>query len=696
MRTVLRAFSRLYPMAKRWLKRFPGGVYPSYRKELSLRHPCHDPIIPDELVLPLQQHVGAPAVPLVTVGERVRKFQRLAKPAPGLSAPVHAPTSGLIKAIEKRPLPHPSGLPDWCIVIEPDHEDEAGEMPIEIETPTCPTSLKQMILQAGIVGMGGAGFPSWRKLPQKKGQVHTLLLNGAECEPYITCDDMLMQTRAEEIIRGACTIAACIGAEKIIVGIEDNKPRALAAMQQAAEGRGVEIQSVPTVYPMGGQKQLTEQLTGIEIPADAHAVDVGLLMFNVATVAAIHHASEYHQPLISRMVTVTGEGLNDPMNIEALLGTPFATLAALADPKTELNYPLIMGGPMMGFEVPDPTVPVIKTTNCILANPPQPVEPAMPCIRCGECMEACPVNLLPQQMYWHAHAHEWDKVEKLNLFDCIECGCCSFVCPSHIPLVQYYRHAKGEIRKLREEQAFQEHARRRHEAHLARLEREKQEKEARLQAKKAAVKKQAAQQTPASSATPSARQRAIEAAKKRAQQEAGGASTSSAADKRKAAMEAARKRAAAARGSQDKSTDTTAEAKAQRKQAAQAAAKAKAAALKAQKTAQQSQQTGATEQQSPRKAAMEAAKRRAQALKAKKQAQTGENSEKTAPNTDQETAEKTGPQKNGGTPMATTPEAADSAQSSPPSAEARRKAAMAAARKRAAALRAKKQQESES
>ena len=700
MKALIRAFSHLYPMAKRWLKRFPGGIYPDYRKELSLRHPLHAPIIPNELILPLQQHVGVPAIPTVEVGERVKKFQRIAKPAPGLSVPVHAPTSGTIKAIEKRPLPHPSGLPDWCIVIEPDGHDQAGEKPIEIQKPKCPASLKEMILQAGIVGMGGAGFPSWRKLPTKQGQVHTLLINGAECEPYITCDDLLMQTRPEEIIQGALKTAQCIGAEKIIVGIEDNKPRAIAAMKKAAAGTGVEIQAVPTVYPMGGQKQLTEQLTGIEIPAGTHAVDVGLLMFNVATVAAIHRAAEYHEPLISRMVTVTGEGLAQPMNIEALLGTPFQTLANLAQPKTELTYPLIMGGPMMGFEVADPAVPVIKTTNCILANPPQPVEPAMPCIRCGECMEACPVNLMPQQMYWHAHAHEWDKVEKLNLFDCIECGCCSFVCPSHIPLVQYYRHAKGEIRKLREEQAFQEHARRRHEAHLARLEREKKEKEERLKAKKAAVKKQMAQDTTTTS-TPSARQRAIEAAKKRAQKESNSASATapSTADKRKAAMEAARKRAAAARKAAETSDNTQTETtEVERKQAAAAAAKARAAALKAKKAAQQSEQTDsppATEpstQEERRKAAMEAAKRRAEALKAKKQTQKAEN---TAQDCEKITAEKTDLEKNGGTPVQDAPEQNTTPSQKDGSTAARRKAAMEAARKRAAALRAKKQQEND-
>lgn len=618
MKAFIKALSHIYPMAKRWLKRFPGGVYPDYKKSLSARHPLHAPIFPKELILPLQQHLGTPAIPTVKPGEKVKKHQQIAKAAPGLSAPVHAPTSGTIKAIEKRPLPHPSGLPDWCIILEPDGLDTTGDMPQEIKAPVCPTSLKEMIKQAGIVGMGGAGFPSWRKLPIEKGQIHTLLINGAECEPYITCDDLLMQTRADEILKGAQIIAQCIDATKIIVGIEDNKPQALEKMRQAAASTDIEIQTVPTVYPMGGQKQLTEQLTGIEVPAHAHAVDVGLLMFNVATAAAIYRAAEFHEPLTKRYVTVSGEGLTEPMNIDAFLGTPFNALVKMAKPNTEIDYPLIMGGPMMGHEVVSHEVPVIKTTNCILANPPEPVKPAMPCIRCGECMDACPVQLLPQQLYWHAHAHEWDKAKKLHLFDCIECGCCSFVCPSHIPLVQYYRHAKGELKKLREEQAFQEHARRRHEAHQARLAKEKAEKEARLKAKKAAVKKQAPAKPQATES--SARQRAIEAAKKRAQKETNTGSRQH--DARKAAMGAARKRVAAQKANiPDQRDQKTAQDK---RKAAMEAARKRAAAARAHKQKEQTAETvSKTTSLSPedkRKAALAAARKRAAALKAKKQA----------------------------------------------------------------------------
>ncbi|WP_081822792.1 electron transport complex subunit RsxC, partial [Hydrogenovibrio marinus] len=443
----------------------------------------------------------------VQVGDKVLKNQCLAESKKGLSAPVHAPTSGEIIAIENRTLPHPSGLTGLCIVLKPDFKDETIDNILKTDgkTPSDPKALKELVYRAGIVGMGGAGFPTFAKIPDEKGKIHTLLVNGAECEPFITCDDILMQTHPKDIIRGAMIVAEALGCERIICGIEDNKPEAIECMQAAvaelAPPNLVEIQPVPTVYPMGGQKQLTQQLTGIEVPAHAHAVDIGLLMMNVATFAAIFHAVRHGKPLTSRYVTVSGLGLNRPFNIEALIGTSFEDLVELAEPKTKLNYPLVQGGPMMGFEMPNNHVPVIKTTNCILANPPKPAEMVMPCIRCGECMDACPVNLLPQQLYWHARSHEFDKAEKLNLFDCIECGCCSFVCPSHIPLVQYYRFAKGEVKKNKQETLSTQRAKERHEAKLAREERIKQEREAKLKAKKEAVKRKAASEAGQETAT---------------------------------------------------------------------------------------------------------------------------------------------------------------------------------------------------
>ncbi len=646
----------IFPYLKRMLYRFHGGVFPAYKKELSAHHPIHPAFIPEELVLPLQQHVGQTAKPIVKPGDQVLKNQKIADIHKGLGTPIHAPTSGTIIAIESRTLPHPSGLEDICIVIKPDGKDEAIENALKSDGnwPKSPEKLKQTVLQAGIVGMGGAGFPTYAKIPNQKGKVHTLIINGAECEPYITCDDLLMQTQPKQILTGALIVAKALGVEKILCGIEDNKRQAIQAMQKAAKqlqkthselNLTIEIIAVPTVYPMGGQKQLTYQLTGLEVPAKAHAVDIGILMMNVATFAAIENAVEHGNPLTARLVTVTGEGVEEAFNIPALLGTPFDSLVKLAKPKQPLNFPLIMGGPMMGFEVQNNQVPVIKTTNCILTNKPFIPETVLPCIRCGECMDACPVNLLPQQLYWYSRSEEWDKVEQHHVWDCIECGCCSYVCPSNIPLVQYYRYAKSEIKLKKEAEHLAEKAKRRHEQRQARIEKEKQEREARLKAKKAAIKKKAAAESSEKAAknakTPSpatengqkpplsARERAIQAAKARA-----------------AAKKAAPPPPESPNAS-EKSEQKVTEAKAQtpedKRAAAMAAAKARAEALRKKKAQEKTQkpevteksETPSTEPQknksetasdddkaAKRAAAMAAAKARAEALRKKKAAQT--------------------------------------------------------------------------
>lgn len=574
---LINIFTSVYPMAKRWLHNFHGGVYPQAGKDLSLRQPLRAPFIPTKLILPLRQNRGAPAIPLVQVGDKVKKYQLIARASEGLSVPIHAPTSGEIIAIEAQTVPHQSGLAEVSIVIKTDGLDQAidNALQLDLQQQNYPAAdLKKLLQTAGIVGLGGAGFPTFAKLPDQPGLVKHLIINGAECEPFITCDDLLMQTHPAEILIGAAIVAEAFGIPNIIAGIENNKPKAIAAMQKSAktlQNHQIKIESVPTVYPIGGQKQLIQQLLNLEVPADKHTIDIGIVMLNVATCRAIYQAVNAGKPLVSRFITVSGLGLHQPYNIEALLGTPFNELAELAQPKVTLDYPLIMGGPMMGFEVPTNQVPVIKTTNCILANPPEPAEMVMPCIRCTQCSQACPVNLLPQQMYWHAHAGEYEKTLEYNIFDCIECGACSFVCPSHIPLVQYYRHAKSELRNLQALEQLTEQAKVRFEAREARLEREKQEREARLAARKAEVKK-AAQQTaeqtsavqPAAGAM-SARERAIAAAKARQQATApeavaetttsSEAGETSAADKRQAAMAAAKARAAARKAEQSQETE---------------------------------------------------------------------------------------------------------------------------------------------
>lgn len=653
---VVKQLSKIYPSAKRWAYRFHGGVFPRYNKSLSASQPIRPQLIPEKLILPLQQQVGLPASPIVQVGDKVKKNQLLAKPSKDpqktLSVPIHAPTSGTIVAIKEATLAHPSGLEGLSIILQPDGANQAIENALEVDgsLPKTPVELKSVLLKSGIVGMGGAGFPTYAKLPNERGRIHTLLVNGAECEPFITCDDLLMQTQAEAIIKGAVLTAEALGAERIICGIETNKPIAIQAMKKAAESTPVEIKEVATVYPMGGQKQLTLELTGIETPHDAHAVDVGLLMMNVATLTAIYRAVSLGEPLTSRLVTVSGLGLEHPYNMDVMIGTPFNSLAQAAKPKVKLDYPLVMGGPMMGFQVKSNEVPVLKTTNCVLANPPEPVDMQMPCIRCGECMDVCPVNLLPQQLYWYSQAHEFDKVEKLQVFDCIECGCCSYVCPSHIPLVQYYRHAKSEIKAIHAEEKAVELAKQRHEFKLARIEREKQEREARLKAKKEAVKQAAAktedssEKTPAKKAAGAAAARAA-AAKRAAQKQNASSSASDNAlpSARLKAIEAAKK-AAQNSAQKEHSTPSTesnsSDAKAKARQAAMRAAQKRAqkdeiktAAIKSEGSdshkhtsttpdslgtdlTQASEPTEASKKEAARKAAMQAARSAAKKRKA--------------------------------------------------------------------------------
>jgi electron transport complex protein RnfC len=524
--------SHYLPIAKNWLYRFHGGIFLDYHKDLALRQPLRQGYMPKKLILPLQQHMGEPATPCVEVGARVLKYQVIAQADIPRSVPLHAPTSGTVTAIGPQPLPHASGLTETAIVIVPDGLDEAHPSPLKQEQlPQRPgddpiAQFKATILNAGVVGMGGAGFPSYAKLPDQPGLVKHLIINGAECEPFITCDDMLMQTHPDEILAGATAIAQVFQIPSVIFAIETNKPNAIKAVQQASSNYpNVQLAEVATVYPMGGQKQLIQELLDTEIPHNKHAIDMGIVMMNVATLRAIHHAINLGLPSVSRFVTVSGHGLNEPFNIETFIGTPFDELALLAKPIKALNYPLIMGGPMMGVRLVNNHVPVVKTTNCILANPPEPTHQAMACIRCGECAEVCPVNLLPQQLYWHAKAQEFDKAQDYKLFDCIECGCCAYVCPSHIPLVQYYRNAKAEIRDQQAQAKLAEQAKQRHEARLARLERDKAEREAKLAEKKAAVKAQAAAQqtetaakaatTDAPAPTMSAREKAMAAAKAR-------------------------------------------------------------------------------------------------------------------------------------------------------------------------------------
>lgn len=469
---------------------FDGGIHPPEMKLQSSRVPVRIATLPEQLIVPLQQHLGPEGELRVSTGERVLKGQPLTV-GRGRTVPVHAPTSGVITAIAPHTTAHPSGLAEMCVHITPDGEDRWREQqPWADYSLRDKTALLERIHQAGIAGLGGAGFPTASKLQGGLSSVTTLIINAAECEPYITADDRLMQEHASEVVLGIQILMYLLQPQQVLIGIEDNKPEAIAALQHALRGQDeMQLRVIPTKYPSGGAKQLTKILTGKEVPFGKHSSSIGVLMQNVGTVVAIKRSIIDDEPLIERVVTLTGDALSKPGNFWARIGTPVLHLLKLAG-FTPQNQPMvIMGGPLMGFTLPSLDVPIVKISNCILAPTEAEMglsEPEQSCIRCGLCVDACPAGLLPQQLYWFSRGEEHEKARNHNIFDCIECGACAYVCPSNIPLVQYYRQEKAEIRTLDQEAERAAQAKARFEAKQARLEREKIARE--LRHKQAAVK----------------------------------------------------------------------------------------------------------------------------------------------------------------------------------------------------------------
>jgi len=481
---------------------FPGGIYPPENKRQSLQLPLAQLPIPPQLIIPLNQHIGAPAKPIVKIGERVLTGQLIAAADGTFSANIHASSSGVISAIGSFPFPHPSGMNADAIVIDTDGKHEWVRLtPCDNYLAQDQAALLEKIGSAGVTGLGGAGFPTVVKLSTASTQkIDTLVINGAECEPYITADDMLMQMHADDIIAGAYLLSHILQyPQRILIGVEDNKPKAISALQAAiknvngiksAQDAIIEVVSVPTKYPSGGAKQLIQLLTGRETPNGRHSADIGTICVNVGTLAAAWRAVYFGEPLISRITTIVGEALTTQRNIHALLGTPIDYALAQHGFDSHKAHRVIMGGSMMGFTLPNLHAPIIKTTNCIIAASKQelpPPPPAQACIRCGLCAEACPASLLPQQLFWYAQAQDLERLQAHHIFDCIECGACSYVCPSKIPLVQYYRAGKGEIRQQHIEKEKADRSRQRFEFRKTRFAKEAAEKEAKRAARKKAA-----------------------------------------------------------------------------------------------------------------------------------------------------------------------------------------------------------------
>ncbi|WP_342320833.1 electron transport complex subunit RsxC [Kosakonia sp. BYX6] len=560
---------------------FHGGIHPPEMKTQSNGTPLRQIPLAHRFVIPLKQHIGAEGELCVSVGDSVLRGQPLTR-GRGRMLPVHAPTSGTVMAIAPHSTAHPSALPELSVIIEADGEDRwiARDGWQDYRTHSV-EALIERIHQFGVAGLGGAGFPTGAKLQGAGNKIETLIINAAECEPYITADDRLMQDCAAQIMEGVRILAHILQPRQVLIGIEDNKPQAISMMRAVLAGsHDIQLKVIPTKYPSGGAKQLTQILTGKQVPHGGRSSDIGVLMQNVGTAYAIKRAVIDGEPLTERVVTLTGEAVTRPGNVWARLGTPVRHLLDFAGFCPSAEQLVIMGGPLMGFTLPWLDVPVVKITNCLLA--PSASEMGEPqeekgCIRCSACADACPADLLPQQLYWFSQGQQHDKATAHNLADCIECGACAWVCPSNIPLVQYFRQEKAEIYAIAQEEKRNAEAKARFEARQARLERDKMARQARH--KQAAVQPAAKDQD------------AIDAALARVREKQANAT-------QPVVIQA---------GTQPDNSEMI---------AARETRKAEARARQAEKAQQAKENATASENPDPRKAAVEAAIARAKARKA--------------------------------------------------------------------------------
>ena len=428
---------------------FFGGVHPEGRKELSASAPLTAMALPAQVAVPLRQHIGAPCKPLVAVGETVCMGQKIGD-GEGLCVPVHAPVSGVVEAIEDRP--HPGGGTCPAIIIKNDFLDTPHHSlkPHANPEQLAPAELVSILRESGLVGMGGAAFPTDIKSKTGMGYTGVLILNACECEPYITADDALLRARSGDVLRGLALLARILNPDQTVIGIEDNKPEAAAILRETLKDiPGVELRVLPTRYPQGAEKQLIQAVTGRQVPAGGLPKDVGCAVFNAATAFAAYRAVYEGMPLIERVVTVTGEGVKEPRNLIVRVGTSFQEVIGTAGGLGDDVWKVLSGGPMMGVAQGDLSVPVTKAVNAVLClSSAQNGESAHPvCIRCGKCLEVCPMGLEPLYLYRYSNAGDLDALKRLHLTDCIECGCCAYACPGKVPLVQGFRAGKRAMKE---------------------------------------------------------------------------------------------------------------------------------------------------------------------------------------------------------------------------------------------------------
>lgn len=433
------------------VRTFGGGIHPQYFRELTRDKPIREAKLPGKVVIPLSQHTGALAEPRVKVGDEVKVGTRIGESDKFISSPIHSSLSGKVAAIEKHS--HPVLGSALAVVIEGDGKDEREEPTLREPEEVTPEEVRKIIAWAGIVGLGGAAFPTHVKLTPPQGKrIDTFILNGAECEPYLTGDYRIMVERANGVVQGLRLIMRTLGVKQAYVGVEKDKAEAIESLSEALRGEeGVEVVPLEVRYPQGAEKQLIKTLLDREVPSEGLPLDVGCVVNNVGTALAIYEAVKFGKPLYERVVTVTGRAVNNPLNLRARIGTPIGALIEECGGFREDAGKVIVGGPMMGLAQYTLDVPVTKGTSGILClrEREAALREEMPCIRCARCVDTCPMGLLPTELRKEVRARRWEKLSDYNLLDCMECGCCQYVCPAHIPLVHLFKLGKSELARLK-------------------------------------------------------------------------------------------------------------------------------------------------------------------------------------------------------------------------------------------------------